>query len=151
MSTARTALVIGGAAGAAGAAEAVRRRLADDGASPGHQGGGRADRWLAVTVNRSPAEVGPADSLPEPFARLREEAEVRIRPAAGGKGTELLARPAAGGDVSRPDLRVALRETKSLLETGTVIQPDVPPSTHPGPAGRVLRAVTHLSRKEGRL
>jgi hypothetical protein len=46
---------------------------------------------------------------------------------------------------------MALRKAKSLIETGDVIQPDTPPSTHPGPVGRVLQVITRKSRGEGRL
>jgi hypothetical protein len=109
----------------------------------------REDHWLAVTVNCSPDQV-PADSLPVPLAVLSDRIEVRIRPAAGDKGTELYARP-RGDEVSREDLRMALRKAKSLIETGDVIQPDTPPSTHPGPVGRVLQVITRKSRGEGRL
>lgn len=107
------------------------------------------DRWLAVTVNRSDEFVGDG-ALPEPLARFAGRIEVRTRRAAGDKGTELLARPAEDG-VSREDLRTALRQAKSLLETGEVLRADSPPSTHPGPAGKALRAVIRRSRGEGRL
>ena len=111
----------------------------------------RSDHWLAVTVDR-PLDVlaGPAQ-LPEPLERLRAGIDVRFRPAPGDRGTELLACPKEGGDVSREDLRAAMRKAKSLLETGTVIRPDTPPSTHPGPAGKVLRTVIGKSMGEGRL
>ncbi|WP_018505824.1 hypothetical protein [Parafrankia discariae] len=114
-------------------------------------GGGRsqADYWLAVTVGLPLAEVCPAGALPEPLARLGDEIRVRIRPAAGEWGTELLARPGLEAEVSRGDVRLALRQAKSLLEVGTVLEPDSPPSTHPGPAGWVLQTVVGASRKEG--
>ncbi|KZB83755.1 hypothetical protein AVL48_34725 [Amycolatopsis regifaucium] len=107
------------------------------------------ERWLAVTVNRAPEEVGSAGSLPGPLARLGDEIELRIVPAAGDKGTELRARP-AGTEVSRGDLRSALRKAKSLIETGIVLEAD-PPSAHPGPLGKVLRKVTRNAQKGGRL
>ncbi|MGY6658896.1 hypothetical protein ACXIZN_42740 [Amycolatopsis sp. TRM77291] len=107
------------------------------------------DHWLAVTVNRAPDDVGTMDSLPEPLARLGDGIELRIVPAAGDKGTELRARP-AGTEVSRGDLRSALRKAKSLIETGIVLEAD-PPSAHPGPLGKVLRKVTRNAQKGGRL
>jgi hypothetical protein len=125
------------AAGVAAAATVVRRRRRTTPAEP--------DGWLAVTVNRSPDEVGA--SLPEPLTRLG--AEVRVRPATGDKGTELMAKPSA--TVSRPDLRIALRQAKSLLETGEVIEPSAPPTTHPGPMGKVLHLVTNRAAGGGRL
>lgn len=132
------------AAAGVGAAVALGRRMRrgtpDD----------RDDRWLAVTVYLPLDEVGGAGEYPGPLERLREHVETRVRKAAGDKGTELLARPLGDG-VSREDLRIALRQAKSLLETGTVIEPDARPSTHPGPAGRILQAVVGKSKGEGRL
>jgi hypothetical protein len=81
---------------------------------------------------------------------LSSDIEVRIRPAAGDKGTELLARP-TNERVSAGDVRSALRQAKSLLETGMVLSADAPPSTHPGPAGRLLRTLVRRANKEGRL
>lgn len=119
-----------------------------------------ADRWLAVTVYRSPDEVGQADRPPEPLAELGDRIEVRIQPASGGKGTELAARlrepvptglaARLGGQDPRQQVRQALREAKSLLETGEVVQPD-PPSTHPGPGGTVVRLASRRAAGEGRL
>lgn len=134
MNTAGKAFLAAGVA----AAVAVSRRRRRTPSAP-------ADGWLAVTVNRSPDEV--QSSLPEPLARLN--VEVRIRPAAGDKGTDLMAKPTEA--VSRPDLRIALRQAKSLLETGEVVQPDSPPSTHPGPVGKVLQLVTNRAAGGGRL
>jgi hypothetical protein len=139
----RTAAKAGILAGVGAAAIALGRRLqaAND---------SRDDHWLAVTVNCSPDQLTPPESLPEPLARLRDRVELRVRPAAGDKGTELLARP-TDDSLSRPDLRVALRQAKSLIETGLVIHPDSPGSAHPGPAGRLLGAVVGRAQKEGRL
>ncbi|MCE7000233.1 hypothetical protein LZG04_36275 [Saccharothrix sp. S26] len=111
---------------------------------------GRSDHWLAVTVDRPLDAVTGPPRLPGPMGELRGRVDVRFRPAPGGRGTEVLAVP-KDDDVSREDLRVALRQMKSLLETGTVIRPDTPSTTHPGPAGRVLRAVIGKSAGEGRL
>lgn len=138
MKTSSRAAVLTGVGAAAAAVVGrlvVARRKADS----------RDEHWLAVTVHCSPDRL---HDLPEPLAELRQDVELRIRPATGDKGTELLARPV--GDVSREDLRVALRQTKSLIETGSVLRPD-PPATHPGPAGRVLRLVTSRAAGEGRL
>jgi hypothetical protein len=110
-------------------------------------------RWLAVTVNRSPDEVGGRGQLPEPLTRLGDRIETRIDPAAGDKGTELRARPraaSANADDVR-EVRLALRHAKSIIETGEVLQPDARPSAHPGPAGKVLQLANRKSKGEGRL
>lgn len=111
----------------------------------------RSDHWLAVTVYRPLDAVAGPEALPEPLERLRAGIEVRFRTAPGDRGTEVLARPKDEDEVSREDLRVALRKAKSLLETGTVIRPDTPSTTHPGPAGKVLQKVIGKSAGEGRL
>jgi hypothetical protein len=141
----RTAAKAGiAAAGVAAAGIAIGQRLLA--ARPSDS---REDHWLAVTVNCSPDRLTPSERLPEPLERLRDRVELRVRPATGDKGTELLARPT--GDLTRQDLRMALRQAKSLIETGTVIQPDSPGSAHPGPAGRLLGVVIGHAQKEGRL
>ncbi|WP_447007842.1 hypothetical protein ACRAKI_15805 [Saccharothrix isguenensis] len=131
-----------------GAAVAVGRRMA---ARRRELHRDRSDHWLAVTVDRPLEAVAGAEALPDPLHRLREGVDVRFRTAPGDRGTELMARPKEGGEVSREDLRVALRKAKSVLETGTVIRPDTPSTTHPGPAGKVLRMVIGKSAGEGRL
>jgi hypothetical protein len=85
---------------------------------------------------------------------MRSDIELIVRPAPGDKGTELAARPTApdGGSADmRRALRAALRETKSILECGEVVEPSRPGSSHPDSAGRVLRAVTARAWGEGRL
>jgi hypothetical protein len=111
-------------------------------------------RWLVVTVYRQPEDVRTQVDAPGPLSRMRDEIEVTVRPAPGDKGTELAARPTAsdGGSVDlRRAVRAALRETKSILECGEVVEPSRPGSSHPGPAGQVLRAVTARAWGEGRL
>lgn len=140
-------------AGAAVGVTAARR-------SPGvRRRGDDVNRWLAVTVNRPIGEVEEA-GLPAPLAELGDRVEVRVRPAGGDKGTELAARlrePGPTGVVARvagqdprQEVRLALRHAKSLLETGEVLQPD-PPSTHPGPGGKVVARASRLAGGEGRL
>jgi hypothetical protein len=51
------------------------------------------DRWHTVTVNHPPEVVAPDGQLPEPLAGLGDAVEVQVRPAPGGRGTELAARP----------------------------------------------------------
>ncbi|WP_146231730.1 hypothetical protein [Lentzea atacamensis] len=134
MNTAGKVLLAAGAVTVA--AVARRRRRAPD----------ERDRYLAVTVNRAPDEV--QSSLPEDLARWRDRVEIRIRPAAGDKGTELSVQPSE--QVSRHELRLALRRAKAVLEAGEVVQSDTAP-THPGPMGKALRLVTSRAGGGGRL
>ncbi|MFL6125359.1 hypothetical protein [Actinophytocola sp.] len=145
----KLALLAGAAAGvtAATRASSARQHRADE------------NRWLAVTVNRPFDEVDPA-GLPAPLVELGDRIETRVRPASGDKGTELAARlrePGPSGVVARvagqdprQDVRSALRAAKSLLETGDVLRPD-PPSTHPGPGGRLVELASRRAGGEGRL
>jgi len=155
MSAAGKTLAVAAAGLAAGAAVAARRgRRNPSGTSP-------ADRWLTVTVNRAPQEV-PADELPAPLAEFGDRIETRIRPAPGDRGTELAVRlkeagpalaysaPArlAGAD-PRQELRSALRDAKALLETGEVMRPDSPPTTHDTPGGRIVGLLSRRAGGEG--
>jgi hypothetical protein len=111
-------------------------------------------RWLVVTVYRKPADVQTQVEGSGSLSRMRSEIELTVRAAPGDKGAELAARPTApeGGSVGmRRALRAALRETKSILECGAVVEPSRPGSSHPGPAGELLRAVTARAWGQGRL
>jgi hypothetical protein len=136
MNTAGKALLAAGVATAVAVARRRRRTPHDQ----------SAERWLVVTVYRSPEEV--QSSLPDDLARWRDQVEIRIRPATGDKGTELRARPV--GEVSSHDLRLALRKAKAILEAGEVVRPDTAP-THPGPLGKALQLVTSRAGGGGRL
>lgn len=150
----RRVLLLAGVATGAGLSAARRLTIREDRPT-------RSDRWLAVTVYRPVEEVRA--SLPGPLADLGDEVEIRTRAAPGDKGTEIAARlcgpepDASNGSLGRltgrdPDRRVrmALRRTKSLLETGDVIQPD-PPAAHLGPAGQVVRLASRRAGGAGRL
>lgn len=107
-----------------------------------------------VTIYRQPEEVQTQVDGSGPLSRMRGEIELTVRPAPGDKGTQLAVRPKAPDRDSvgmRRALRAALRETKSILECGAVVEPSRPGSSHPGPAGQVLRAVTKRAWGEGRL
>ncbi|WP_410594207.1 hypothetical protein [Amycolatopsis sp. lyj-23] len=120
-----------------------------------------ADRWLVVTILKPPDEVVSDGGLPAPLAELGDLVEVQVRPAPGDKGTELAARLTRHGPTSvsarwegkdpRQRVRTALREAKCLLEVGEIVHPDAPATTHPGPAGRLVRRATDLAQGEGRL
>ena len=113
-------------------------------------------RWHAVTVCRGRDEVAPSGALPAPLAELGDAVEVRLADAPGGKGTEIHVRaagPAAATDPAQRarQIRSALRRSKQLLETGQVLSPDRPGSTHPSPLNAPLRYATAHGLEEGRL
>jgi hypothetical protein len=144
----------------------VGRRIVARNRPWAHHRDGAADdtRWHAVTVNRPEADIRRDGALPEPLARLGDAVEVRLRPAPGGKGTELAARLRAGepsgvsGAVARltdtdprRDLRRALREAKQLVETGEILRPDRPSSNEETLLNRPLAYAVEHGREEGRL
>lgn len=93
-------------------------------------------RWEVVTVDRPPEQVLPNGRWPEPLRRLGGAIEVRVRPAPGDRGTELAARPLAGGpppaglaahlvgDDPALLLRRTLRQVKQRAEAGEVLRAD---------------------------
>jgi hypothetical protein len=120
------------------------------------------DVRLVVTVNRPAAETKVDGRLPEPLERLADDVTFDVRPAPGDRGTEIEARlrePVArsgplarlAGDDPRQPVRRALRDAKSILETGEVVRADEPSTTRPTPMGRVIGLVTRRSAGEGRL
>jgi len=116
--------------------------------------------WLAVTVFREPSDVDTAQ-LPAPLAEYGDRIEVRVRPAPGGKGTELAVRlrdrPSSSalsrisGSDPQADLRSALRKSKQLIEVGEVLAVD--PAPHgkrtATPGGALLEAWTKVAPKAG--
>ncbi|HWG99278.1 MAG TPA: hypothetical protein VNV66_08145 [Pilimelia sp.] len=121
-------------------------------------------RWHVLTVHVPAERVMSAGGLPEPLARLRDAVEVRLRPAPGGRGTEIAVRLRAGepsglrgvlarlrGRDPRWAVRRGLRETRSLLETGEVLRPSQPPTTRPTLLSRPLAFATRHGREEGLL
>ncbi|MGY1725445.1 hypothetical protein ACI79J_00590 [Geodermatophilus sp. SYSU D01062] len=120
-----------------------------------------ASGWLVVTVFREPSDVDTA-RLPAPLAGFGERIEVRVRPAAGGKGTELAARlrdrPSPGtalgrlsGSDPQADLRSALRQAKQLIEVGEVLAVDPAPHGRrtATPGGVLLEAWTRMAPRGG--
>lgn len=120
-----------------------------------------ASGWLAVTVFCEPSDIDAA-ALPTPLAEFGGRIEVRVHPAADGKGTELAARlcdqPSSGTALNRlsgsdpqADLRSALRRVKQLLEVGEVLAVD--PAPHgkrtATPGGTLLEAWTKVAPKAG--
>jgi hypothetical protein len=119
-----------------------------------------ASGWLVVTVFREPSDIDTA-GLPPPLAEFGDRIEVRVRPAADGKGTELGARlrtqPSGStlgrlsGSDPQADLRSALRRAKQLIEVGEVLAVD--PAPHgkrtATPGGALLEAWTKVAPKAG--
>jgi hypothetical protein len=115
-----------------------------------------------VSIYREPTEID-ATSLPAPLAAYGDRIETRIRPAAGGKGTELAVRltQRSSGNGSAParltgsdpqgDLRSALRKAKQLIEVGEVLAVDPTPhgKRNATPAGAALEAATKRAPKGG--
>jgi hypothetical protein len=114
-----------------------------------------------VTVLREPSDIDPAE-LPAPLAELGDQIEVRVRPAADSKGTEVAARlrdrASSGTALNRlsgtdpqSDLRSALRRAKQLIEVGEVLAVD--PAPHgkrtATPGGVLLEAWTKVAPKAG--
>ncbi|MFF5171819.1 hypothetical protein ACFY3U_04190 [Micromonospora sp. NPDC000089] len=103
----------------------------------------RPGRWQVVTVARSPAELLPGGVWPEPLRPLDGAVELYLRPAPGGRGTELAVRPLGGvqtlpgmaahlvGDDPGLFLRDVLRQVKTLAETGEVLRADRSPADGP--------------------
>jgi hypothetical protein len=130
-----------------------------DSSGPG-DAGQPASGWLVVTVFRELSEMEDAE-VPAPLAEFGDQVEIRVRPAADGKGTELAARlrdRESGSAVSRlsgtdpqADLRSALRRAKQLIEVGEVLAVD--PAPHgkrtATPGGALLEAWTRAAPKAG--
>ncbi|MFI9811476.1 MDR/zinc-dependent alcohol dehydrogenase-like family protein [Saccharothrix variisporea] len=109
MRTTSTAAVLTGVGAAAAAVVGrlvVARRKADS----------RDEHWLAVTVHCSPDRL---HDLPEPLAELRQDVELRIRPATGDKGTEL---PVV---IDRLDYRLEQAERVYGVETLNYARTDI--------------------------
>jgi hypothetical protein len=117
-----------------------------------------------VFVNRPPEAVAPDGQLPRPLANLGEAIEAEVRRAAGDRGTALAARvrkpvPAGVGEAAarlmgtdpRQAVRVALRESKQLVEVGEILSPDKPGSTRPTLTSLPLQLAIRRARAEGRL
>lgn len=149
----RIALIAGGALAATGAALLARRATKEE---PPAQD----DRWLTVTIAAGREEVAPNGAPPHPLAELGDAIEFRLEPAPGDRGIELSARPRGGDSAAlaelalgdpREALRVALRESKQLIEAGEVLRIDPRPSGPPPqtPAGALVETLARRSRGEG--
>jgi hypothetical protein len=146
---AKGAVAVAALATAQKTAQKVARKILAGDEGP-HRGEG-TDRWHAATVDLPPERVSDGGGAPPPLRDLAG-IEVRMQQAPGGRGTEIYVRSTGGSD--SPDVgtvRKALREAKSLLETGDVLLPDHPPTTQPTPLNKPTRTATEHARGEGRL
>ncbi|MBV9823609.1 MAG: hypothetical protein JO144_15360 [Actinobacteria bacterium] len=149
------------AARAGGSVVRQVRSSIDPGAARPAGAGHPASGWLVVTVVGEPSDLD-ISTLPAPLAEFGDRIEVRVRPAADSKGTELAARlrdqPSSGGALSRltgndpqADLRSALRKAKQLIEVGEVLAVD--PTPHgkrtASPGGVLLETWTKVAPKAG--
>ncbi len=96
--------------------------------------------WFAVTVALDSGELSGPDRPPE-LAWLAERHEVRVRPAPGGRGSEIALRRPSGRD------RELLRGLKQRLETGEALRGEGQPE---GRASGRSRAGGRLSGRAGR-
>ncbi|GAB3227571.1 hypothetical protein GCM10027447_18840 [Glycomyces halotolerans] len=119
------------------------------------------DRRLAVTVNAAPEEADAR--VRERLAALGMDLRLRIAPAAGGRGTEVavrmvdpsfqdagIAARVAGSD-PRQRVREALRDAKSLVETGEVLRVEETGPRGGGIGTKLVEAAGRRAGGEGRL
>lgn len=147
-----------------GAAVALIRQIQRRAAGGAGEAAEPRSRWRAVTINRSPEDVMPDHRVPGPLAELGDLVEVEVRPAPGGKGSELRARlrtpeptgvasaaARLSGDDPRERVRAALREAKQLIEVGEVLRVDPAPHGRrtPTPGGAIVEAATKRAGGEG--
>ncbi|WP_454043795.1 hypothetical protein [Cellulosimicrobium sp. Marseille-Q8652] len=131
---------------AAGAATWWARRRADEARTGG-------PRVLAVTVHR-PHDALSAElerSRPAPLVELGDAVRLETKPAPKDFGTELRLTVERPDDVDVADARQALRLTKQLLETGTVMPPDEPLVRRRTLTALPLETAIRRAGKEGRL
>lgn len=124
-------------------------RRARSGDGPGRD----PDGWKAVTVLADAESVRPGGRWPEPLAALEDRLEIALRPASRDRGTELHARFRPGEQADPEALRVALRDTKSLIEAGLVQRADPAPhgARKPTPFGIAQDAIESRSKGMGLL
>src|SRR5690606_22749461 len=142
----RSALLAGVGAGIGAGVMAARRVVSARDRSP-------SDRHLAVTVNRPVEEVAPNGVVPEPLGAVVDDlggaVDVDVRPAPGDRGTErhVLVHDEVADRAG--DVRVALRDTKALLETGLVMRADVPDTSRATALNAPLRAAEDHAKEVG--
>ncbi|GIH72984.1 hypothetical protein [Sphaerimonospora thailandensis] len=154
--------VLFGAATLLGTGAAVARWLAARGRAPVVTKDPKESlRWLGVTINLPREEVMPDGVPPRPLSRL--DVEVRAEQAPGDRGTELYARPRRAvptgpmailgrlrGTDPRQEVRKALRDAKSILETGEVLRPEPEPAGIHGEPSAIQKTKTALTAPKSR-
>jgi hypothetical protein len=147
-----TGMAVAAAGVAAVVAMGVARRTRP-GTGDGPGAGRDPDGWKAVTVLADAESLRPGGRYPQPLAALEDRLEIALRPASRDRGTELHARFRPGEHPDPEALRAALRDTKSLVETGIVQQADpVPHGTRkPTPFGLAQDAIESRSKGMGLL
>jgi hypothetical protein len=123
------------------AVAAARRRAAR---------GPAAHRTHVLTVYK-PIDELQATQLPGSLREIAEGVEISLRAAPGDRGTEIAVRIPDGSSVTDGDVRRALRETRSLIETGDVLLPSGPATTTPTLLNRPLQTATRNGREGGLL
>jgi len=121
-------------------------------------------RWRSVTILGNEDLIAPGGVLPLPLSRLGSKVEVRMTEAPAGRGIELAARLVDGeptglvatvgrliGRDPRQLVRIALRQSKQLVEVGEVLRLDPRPAgSRPAtPAGLVIDLLNRRSLGEG--
>lgn len=104
------------------------------------------NRWNIVTILRSEQEIAPNGELPAPLAALHG-IQTRMREAPGGRGTELATR--FTNDGNRDQLRIALRQSKQLAETGETAVVEPHPHGTRKPLGAIIAVVTDKAEGKG--
>ncbi|MEV6491529.1 hypothetical protein AB0M20_23380 [Actinoplanes sp. NPDC051633] len=107
------------------------------------------DRRHVLTVFRPLSELTTMADRPAPLAALGDSVTVDLRAAPGDRGTEISVRR-TDDRVSAGDVRRALRESRSLLEVGDVVQPGIS-TTEPTLTNKPLRSATEHGREGGLL
>ncbi len=135
-------MLILGFLAAGGTVLAVRRHR--DGRTPMARG------EHVLTVYKPLTEVRETQ-LPGSLREVADRVEIALAAAPGDRGTEIRVRVPDDSPVTDGEVRRALRETRSLLETGDVLLPSGPATTTPTPWNRPLRAATAHGREGGLL
>jgi len=140
----RLAVAAGGASVAAAAILLLRTRARMAKPVPRDE----RTRWRVVTIGCTQEQLA---TCPAPLAALGAEVDIELRDAPGGRGTELRARLRAGGTLTPADLRIALRQSKQLVEAGeiAVVAPQPHGRRKPTPQGLALDVIAAASEGKG--
>ncbi|MEU4564219.1 hypothetical protein AB0F72_38050 [Actinoplanes sp. NPDC023936] len=107
-------------------------------------------RRHVITIYRPLSEL-ESEQLPGSLREITGDVEITLRPAPGDRGTEIAVRIPEGSKITEGQVRAALRETRSLLETGDVLLPSGPATTVKTLTNRPLQTATRHGREGGLL